>query len=118
MRDNSLFYINGAWVAAEGGNTFDVIDPATGQVSGIIGSGTSSDVDRAVSAAKAAFASYRETTVMERLALLDRIIDAYKSRQADMGLAIRTEMGAPAWLADGFQRLLGLVQYEETRKAL
>ncbi|MBT8084879.1 MAG: aldehyde dehydrogenase family protein [Woeseia sp.] len=89
------FYINGAWVAPAKAKTFDVINPANEQPVAKISLGSAADVDQAVAAARAAFASYSQTTKDERIALLERILDVYKRRYEEMAEAITTEMGAP-----------------------
>lgn len=54
-RPRQLF-INGAFVDAASGERFDVVDPATGQSFAKAASGGAEDIDRALSAARAAFA--------------------------------------------------------------
>jgi aldehyde dehydrogenase (NAD+) len=51
MRDDTKFYIDGAWLDATGLPTLDVINPATEKVAGRIALGTVADVDHAVAAA-------------------------------------------------------------------
>ncbi len=70
--------------------------------------GSAADVDRAVKAARAAFTSFSQTSVAERVALLERIIEEYKKRYADMAAAITEEMGAPAKLANDAQAAIGI----------
>ena len=65
MRDYLKFYIDGEWVEPSSPRHFDVIHPATEEVAGTISLGSSTDVDRAVRAARRAFSSYSMTT--ERL---------------------------------------------------
>ena len=108
MRDYTKFYINGAWVDPVTAKTLDVINPATESVAGRISMGSAADVDAAVRAARAAFASYSRTTVAERIALLEAIISEYKKRYADMAAAITEEMGAPAMLAQKAQAAMGV----------
>ena len=48
-------YIGGEWIASDGGGTIDVIGAATEAVIGTIPEGTPADVERAVTAAAAAF---------------------------------------------------------------
>jgi aldehyde dehydrogenase (NAD+) len=48
-------FINGQWVPAANNETFDVLNPATGQLAAKVAKGTAEDVDRAVKAARAAF---------------------------------------------------------------
>jgi aldehyde dehydrogenase (NAD+) len=112
------FYIGGEWVAPTSGQTIDVVDPATGLPNGTIGAGNAVDVDKAVAAARSAFPVFSSSSVEYRLDLLENILDAYKARRADVAEAIRLEMGAPVWLADGFQSLLGEVQFERAIAAL
>jgi aldehyde dehydrogenase (NAD+) len=108
MRDYLKFYINGAWVDPVTPKTLEVINPATEAVAGRISMGSAADVDRAVKAARAAFASYSQTSVDERVALLERIIAEYQKRYADMAAAITEEMGAPAALSQKAQAAMGI----------
>ena len=108
MRDYTKFYINGKWVDPVTPKTLDVINPATEAVAGRISMGSAADVDAAVRAARAAFASYSQTTVAERIALLEAIINEYKKRYADMAAAITEEMGAPAMLSQKAQAAMGV----------
>ncbi|MEH7546660.1 aldehyde dehydrogenase family protein [Bacillus sp. OTU2372] len=48
-------FINGKWEQAGSGETFDVFNPATGELVAKVAKGTQEDVDRAVKAARAAF---------------------------------------------------------------
>jgi aldehyde dehydrogenase (NAD+) len=108
MREYLKFYIDGRWVDPASPKTLDVINPATEAVAGRISMGSAADVDRAVKAARAAFETYSRTTVAERIALLERCIDEYKKRYADMAAAISEEMGAPAVLAQKAQAAMGV----------
>src|SRR5450432_2542980 len=49
--------IDGKWVDASSGKTFDVYDPATGDVIAHVAEGDKEDIDRAVKAARKAFES-------------------------------------------------------------
>ncbi len=108
MRDYLKFYIDGKWVDPVTPKTQDVINPATEAVAGHISMGSAADVDRAVKAARKAFASYSQTTVAERVALLEACIAEYKKRYADMAAAITEEMGAPAMLSQKAQAAMGI----------
>ncbi|CAN5477577.1 aldehyde dehydrogenase family protein [soil metagenome] len=48
-------YVDGAWVEAADGRTFDTLDPATGEVLASVPRGATADVERAVAAARRAF---------------------------------------------------------------
>lgn len=108
MQDCLKFYIDGNWVDPVTPQSVDVINPATESAVGRVAMGSAADVDRAVKAARAAFTSYSQTSVKERVALLERIIEEYKKRYADMAAAITAEMGAPAVLAQKAQAAMGI----------
>ncbi len=107
MREHLKFYIGGQWVDPVELKTLDVINPATEQVSGKIALGSAADVDRAVKAARKAFATWSLTSREVRLGVLQRILEQYQKRIGDLGAAITEEMGAPKALANGFQVGLG-----------
>ncbi len=85
MSNNLNFYIDGAWVAPAVPKSIDVINPATEEPCAQISLGSAQDVDRAVAAAKAAFATYSRTTREERVALLVSLSTWPESVQPNMG---------------------------------
>lgn len=95
MRNILHHYIDGDWVSPSGDSTQDIVNPATRQISGVLGLGTQTDVDRAVAAARRAFATYSQVSVPDRIALLDRIADAHEARTEDMARAVTADMGTP-----------------------
>jgi aldehyde dehydrogenase (NAD+) len=106
--DNRQFYIDGAWVDPVEAKELKVINPATEEVAGVISMGSSKDVDRAVMAARRAFDSYSRTSPAERLALMERILVAYKAHYDEIAQAISVEMGAPMTLSKGAQTRIGV----------
>jgi aldehyde dehydrogenase (NAD+) len=112
------FYIDGKWVEPITPRTLDVINPATEQPIGKISLGGAADVDRAVTAARAAFEPYSQTTREERIALLERVISAYQERLGDLVQTISQEMGAPRWLAQAAQAPAGLAHFVQTLNVL
>src|SRR6185312_7162224 len=60
--------IDGKWVQAHSGKTFDSIDPATGEVLARVAEGDKADIDLAVKAARRAFESgpWSKMTASER----------------------------------------------------
>ncbi|MFJ1472485.1 aldehyde dehydrogenase family protein [Massilia orientalis] len=90
------FYIEGRWVEPEAGGTkHDIINPATGEVAGVVAYGTDADVHRAVYAAARAFPKYAALPQGQRNELLEAICAEYERRLSDMAEAITAEMGAP-----------------------
>jgi aldehyde dehydrogenase (NAD+) len=118
MRNCRKFYIDGEWVPPVHANDLSVQNPATGEPIATISMGTAGDVDRAVAAAKRAFESYQETTVEQRVELLQRIINIYKARSEEMAQAISLEMGAPITLARRAQAPSGMAHLAEMVKTL
>jgi aldehyde dehydrogenase (NAD+) len=108
MRSYLQFYIDGQWVDPVDPRTVDVENPATEQVAGRISLGSAADVDKAVDAARRAFATWSVTTREERLDVLNAILVEYQNRAGDLAEAVTEEMGAPAGLAAGPQVGLGL----------
>ena len=51
--------VGGNWVEAASGKTFEVYNPATGEVLANVAEGDSEDIDRAVKTARAAFETGR-----------------------------------------------------------
>ncbi|MFN3854853.1 MAG: aldehyde dehydrogenase family protein, partial [Phreatobacter sp.] len=107
MSNNLKFYINGEWVAPLGSKTLDVIDPSTEEAFATIALGTEADVDRAVAAARQAFRTFSQTSREERLALMRKVLEAYKARYADIADTLSREMGAPKKLAHTAQAGMG-----------
>jgi aldehyde dehydrogenase (NAD+) len=108
MREYLKFYIDGQWVDPAEMKTLDVENPANEKVCGTVALGSAADVDRAVSAARRAFATWSLTSRDERLDVLQRILAEYQQRADDLAAAITEEMGAPTALAAGPQVGLGL----------
>ncbi len=112
------FFIGGRWVDPISDETLDVIDPATEKPVATIAMGDEADVDRAVAAARDAFTSFSQTAKAERVALLERVIEVYKSRMSQIATAVRVEMGAPTMLAERAQAPAGLGHLIATLEAL
>ena len=108
MKALHQFYINGQWVEPITPEQLTVENPATEQTIASISLGSAADVDKAVTAAKAAFVNYSQTTVDERIALLEKLLQIYTERQDEMAEAISLEMGAPITLAHSLQADSGI----------
>ncbi len=118
MYDFRKFYINGEWIDPIRPNDFAVINPATEKPIGTISLGSADDVDRAVTSARAAFASFSSTSKADRIEMLNAILAAYKKHYDDIAQAISDEMGAPIWLARQAQAGSGPQHLKATIKAL
>ena len=108
MLDRRNFYINGEWVAPLLPNDLEVVNPATEKPVAVISMGTAADIDRAVAAAKKAFRSYSQTSVEERLALLEKLLAIYKRRYDEVARTITLELGAPITMSTQQQADVGV----------
>ncbi|RFU32581.1 hypothetical protein B7463_g3761, partial [Scytalidium lignicola] len=103
LNDPSLFktdvsYVNGEWVKAKSGKTFEVHDPATGQLIGTCPEFDIEDTQTAIDAAAAAFPAFRSKTGRERSKLLRKWYDLLMENSEDIAKLITWENGKP--LAD------------------
>ncbi len=99
MKNLNKFYIDGSWVTPNSSQTMAVLNPATEMQIGTIALGNEIDVNTAVAAATKAFASYSQTSKVERLELLHRLMVATQERFEELARAMSTEMGAPISMA-------------------
>ncbi|MFW0784521.1 aldehyde dehydrogenase family protein [Gordonia sp. CPCC 206044] len=108
MREITKFYIDGQWVEPKELNLIDVINPATEKAAGHVALGTAADVDAAVDAARKAFTTWSQTSIDERVAVLNAVVAEYQKRMPELAAAVTEEMGAPAGLAGNVQVPIGL----------
>ena len=96
MKTQSL-YINGEFVRPESPATLDVIDPATSEVIGRVPDAAAADVDRAVSAARAAFdlGPWNTTTAQDRGRVLFKLAQAVRDRADELAELETRNTGKP-----------------------
>src|SRR5699024_3422220 len=95
-----------------------VINPATEEVFGQISDGTKEDLNKAVKAARKAFPSFSATTVEERIALLNRILEEYEKRKDDIIQTVTAELGVPLKLSEKSHNKMGLEHIKQAAKEL
>ena len=90
-------FIGGSWVRSESQERIEVINPATEEVWGQVPDANQADVEKAVSAAKAAFDSgvWSRIGAQKRAEYLLRFADELAARGEKMGLVITSENGTP-----------------------
>ena len=118
MKNSMNFYIDGEWCAPATPKKLGVVNPATEEVVAEISLGSKLDVDRAVAAARRAFADFSQTSRKDRLALLDRVMEVYMKRYDDVAQAITMEMGAPMALSKSAQAGSGIAHLKTVRDVL
>ena len=103
MQVKDSLYIGGSWVKPSADETIEVENPATEETVGTVPAGTAQDVDRAVRAAREAFATWSATSPADRAAHLGRLADGIAARQDEIARTIAAEMGAPLRIAKKIQ---------------
>ncbi|WND03162.1 NAD-dependent succinate-semialdehyde dehydrogenase [Temperatibacter marinus] len=97
LKDMSLLkkagYINGQWVNAKNGKTFDVINPASGDVIASVADLGKDEAKTAVIAAENAFLDWRKITAKQRAILLRRWNDLILENQEDLARLMTFEQG-------------------------
>ena len=88
-------FIDGAWVEARSGETFDVTNPATGEVIGTVPAGDATDAAAAIDAANRAFPAWSSTTAYERSGLLYRAWELMTERSEALAQLMTSEQGKP-----------------------
>jgi succinate-semialdehyde dehydrogenase/glutarate-semialdehyde dehydrogenase len=88
-------YVNGAWMGAAGGKSFDVHNPASGDKIGSVPDMGAEDTKRAIAAAEAAWPAWRAKTGKERSAILRKWNDLILANLDDLALILTSEMGKP-----------------------
>ncbi len=87
-------YIDGKWLAASAGQTFENRNPANrDDLIGLFPASAADDVDLAVQAAKRAFASWRLVPAPKRGELLYRVGDLLRKYKEDIARGMTREMG-------------------------
>lgn len=97
LKDSSLFkqlaYIDGQWVGADSGATFDVTNPATGELIARVPQMGEAEAERAVIAAHKAFKQWKRKTAKERSELLQAWYSLMQDNLDDLALILTAEQG-------------------------
>ncbi|MDE0937719.1 MAG: aldehyde dehydrogenase family protein [Mariniblastus sp.] len=93
--------INGQWVAAKSGKTFDVFDPATDQVVAQVAEGDAADVELAVAAARKAFddGPWTKMTASQRSQIIWKIGDLIEQNADQLAQLETLDNGKPVGVA-------------------
>lgn len=118
MVNRMQFYVDGSWIDPVVVKTAPIMNPARAEELYQIALGSKADVDKAVKAAKRAFASFSQTTREQRISLLANIIEIYKDRSKEIGDAISDEIGAPLAMAEQMQANSAIGHFESTLAVL
>lgn len=104
-------FIGGTWHESASGKTFESINPSNRESLGDVPYAEERDVDRAVTAAAAAFEDWSRMPVAERSALLEQLADRMMAERAtialldsvDSGNALKGMAGDVDWSAETYK---------------
>lgn len=88
-------FINGRFVDADDGRTFESVTPIDNSVIATVSEGGAPEVDRAVAAARSAFDGWSRLAPAERRAILHRIADGIDERREELAEWETRDMGKP-----------------------
>ncbi len=88
-------FINGEWALAEGGSTFDVLNPADQSVVATVTNAAAPDIDRAVQAAHTAFREWSLLAPKDRGRFLLTIQELMEERRDELARLVTLENGKP-----------------------
>lgn len=98
-------FIDGAWMPAVSGETFEVINPVNGKPMGRAAKGGRADAQRALAAAAKAFVGWSRAMGDERAQWLKQAAAAIGARQEELAQLLTREHGKP--LADARKEIKG-----------
>ncbi|PQZ46605.1 succinate-semialdehyde dehydrogenase (NADP(+)) [Ochrobactrum sp. MYb15] len=127
-------YVNGQWISADDGSTFDVSNPATGEVLAAVPNLSAAEVNRAIEAAYGAQKAWANLTAKARSVALRKLYDLIIGNVEDLAVILTAEMGKPfqearteivngaayvEWFAEEAKRLNGdIIPAHQTDKRL
>ncbi|MDA8770020.1 NAD-dependent succinate-semialdehyde dehydrogenase [Planktomarina temperata] len=88
-------FINNQWVDGENGATFDVSNPARGDVIAHVADLSRADLARAIDGAEAAQKKWAALTAKERCNILRNWYNLMMEHQSDLAMILTAEMGKP-----------------------
>lgn len=105
LKDPSLFkeesFINGAWVKAKNGGTFNVTNPATGDLIAQVSNLGPSEAELAIACAEKAFTDWKSKTGKERANIMRKWFELVIANTQDLATLMTLEQGKPLIEAAG-----------------
>ena len=88
-------YVNGEWISADNGATFNVSNPADGSLLAKVAELDVSAARSAIEAANVAWPAWRSRTAKDRAAILRRWFDLMHENKEDLAALMTAEQGKP-----------------------
>ncbi|MCO4758437.1 MAG: NAD-dependent succinate-semialdehyde dehydrogenase [Oceanospirillaceae bacterium] len=86
-------FVNGQWVDADNGKTFDVYNPATGEKIASCADLSADEAQHAIERSNSAFVKWRKTTAKHRASLLRKWYELVMENQEDLAQILTAEQG-------------------------
>ncbi len=93
--EQQKLYIDGRYLDATSGSTFETVNPATGEVLAELQSASREDVDKAVASAAAGQKIWAAMTAMQRSRILRRAVDILRERNDELAELETLDTGKP-----------------------
>jgi succinate-semialdehyde dehydrogenase/glutarate-semialdehyde dehydrogenase len=110
MAENYSMHINGEWVGARSGKTFEATSPSTGTVIGTLPEGEREDARVAIDAANAAWPGWAALSAFDRAAAMERVASVIASRREDLARTLALDQGKPL-RAEAYDEVEELIAY-------
>ena len=112
-------FIDGKWQQSSGGQTYDVINPATEEILGKASKANSEDIQKALKSAEKGLKIWRDTSPWKRSYIIRKIADKMREKQDVLAKWMALEVGKP--LAEGIGEVGGAADIfewnaEETKR--
>ena len=111
-------FIGGEWVQPSGGETIEVVNPATEEAIGSVPACAPADAEAAVAAAREAFDSWSRTPREERAGYVKAIAAGLEQRHEEIAATISSELGMPLKLSKIIQVGLPIVHFSSIPKLM
>ena len=105
LKNNTLFketcFIGGKWIESDTGEKIKVDNPANGEIIGEVPKCSTSETQKAIKEAQAAFPSWRDKTAKERSVILQKWARLIEANADDLAKIMTIEQGKPLAEAKG-----------------
>ncbi|MCX2819963.1 aldehyde dehydrogenase family protein [Haladaptatus sp. F3-133] len=96
LPDHRSLYIGGNWAESASGETFETVDPTTGETLASVEAGNAEDIDRAVDAAWTAYEeTYSDFSTADIQAMLESMADAVEDKKEEFARLESLDNGKP-----------------------
>ncbi|MFJ6302122.1 aldehyde dehydrogenase family protein [Pseudarthrobacter oxydans] len=94
---SKTLFIDGEWTASSTGGSFDVLNPADGEIIGSAAEASTKDIDEAVAAARGALSAkeWRDITPAQRARILWRVADLIEANADELARLETLDQGQP-----------------------